>query len=85
VPNTFVAIINANPRLRGLLITKQQELYGSVCAIVPPLVRVLPHSEDGGWKFKSFEWAPFSGADSAGIQRFLQYRNAIMGKKSMLL
>ncbi|MDR3343117.1 MAG: hypothetical protein LBT14_10115, partial [Treponema sp.] len=80
VPNTFVAIINANPRLRGLLITRQQELYGGVCAIVPPLVCILPHSEDGGWKFKSFEWAPCSGrsADAIGIQDFLQYRNAKM-------
>ncbi|MDR3171879.1 MAG: hypothetical protein LBU17_09675 [Treponema sp.] len=87
VPNTFVAIINANPRLRGLLITKQQELYSSVCALVPPLVRILPHSEDGGWKFKSFDWAPCSGrgAASAGIQDFLQYRNAMMGKKAMIL
>ncbi|MDR3170786.1 MAG: hypothetical protein LBU17_04065 [Treponema sp.] len=44
VSSTFVAIINANPRLRGLLITKQQERYSSVCAIVPPLVQILPVS-----------------------------------------
>jgi hypothetical protein len=74
--------INANPWLQRLLITKQQELYSSVCAIVPPLVRILPHSEDGGWKFKSFEWAPCSsrGADATGIQDFLKYRNAKMEK-----
>ncbi|MDR3342823.1 MAG: hypothetical protein LBT14_08580, partial [Treponema sp.] len=80
VPNAFVAIINTNPRLRGLLIAKQQELYGRVCAIVPPLVRILPFPEDGGWTFKSFEWAPCSGRGTASTstQNFLKYRNATM-------
>jgi hypothetical protein len=76
VPNAFLTAINTSPRLRGLLIAKQQELYGGVCAIVPRFVRILPPSEGGGWKFSSFEWAPCSG--SGGIQDFLQYRNAAM-------
>jgi hypothetical protein len=78
VPTAFLTAINSSPRLRGLLIAKQQALYGDVCAIVPRLVRILPPFEGGGWKFKSFEWAPYSGSGATGIQDFLQYRSAVM-------
>jgi hypothetical protein len=73
VPNALVPRISVNPPLRALLLKRQQQLYGGICALVPPWVHLPPVREDKNWDYDSFEWAPCSAGPD--IQPFLRRRN----------
>jgi hypothetical protein len=74
VPNAVVTVISISEPLRALLAERQRELYGGVSALVPAQVALPPVK--AGWDYKSFEWAPCSGAPDMGP--FLSRRNAKM-------
>jgi hypothetical protein len=65
-PTDFVATI------RSLLVRRAQQLYGEVCQILPPFLRV-PDASSAEWNVNEFKWADPVGT-SQHMQSFLAFR-----------
>jgi hypothetical protein len=65
-PTDFVGTI------RSLLIRRAQQLYGEVCQILPPFLRV-PGELSAEWNVNGFKWAEPVGS-TQHIQSFLAFR-----------
>ena len=65
-PTDFVGTI------RSLLIRRAQQLYGEVCQILPPFLRV-PDAPSAEWNVNEFKWADPVGT-TQHMQSFLAFR-----------
>ena len=72
VPRSFLKPTDFNGRVRHLLIRRAQELYGSLCSIVPPFMQVRVDSHPD-WSTDRFDWAAPVG-DMTHVPAFLEFR-----------
>ncbi len=76
VPKDFLRPTDHNHRLRTLLQRKAFKIYGDVCRILPPPLKLKP-CDDEDWKLKDFKFGEFVG-DMTYVSRFLEFRNRKM-------
>ena len=72
VPSAFLRPTDFSPKLRNLIQRQAQQLYGSICRIVPPSLAVKP-CDDQTWSLGNFPWStPVGGMEN--ISDFLEFR-----------
>lgn len=64
--------------IRGLLVRRAQELYGTFCQILPPFLRI-PEKHSPEWDLREFKWGDPVGTKEH-IQAFLGFRKQRMAK-----
>lgn len=72
VPRSFLKPTDFNRSIRGLLIRRAHDLYGSFCSIVPPFMEVRPNT-DPDWDISQFVWSEPVG-DMTHVAEFLAFR-----------
>lgn len=72
VPRSFLKPTDFNSSIRGLLIRRAHDLYGSFCSIVPPFMEVRPNT-DPDWDIIQFVWSEPVG-DMTHVAEFLEFR-----------
>ena len=72
VPSNFMKPTDFNGAIRNLLFKKAQSLYGSVCDIAPPNMKIKDIS-DSKWNIDKFKWADPVGT-MENVEKFLKYR-----------
>jgi hypothetical protein len=72
IPSNLMKPTDFNGAIRNLLFKKAQSLYGSICNIVPPNMKI---KNIGGskWNIDKFKWADPVGT-MENVERFLKYR-----------
>ena len=76
VPSAFLRPTDFSPRLRSLVQRRALQLYGDICRIVPPPLKVKP-CEDPSWSLDNFRWSPPVGS-LENIPGFLEFRRVRM-------
>ncbi|MDY0259717.1 MAG: hypothetical protein RBR41_08630 [Desulfovibrio sp.] len=75
MPTNLLKLTDFNSETRLLLLNKAQDLYGEICNILPPSLRVKQPAPE--WNLGDFEWADPVGA-GASLDSFFEFRfNAI--------
>ncbi len=75
MPSNLLKLTDFNSETRLLLLNKAQDLYGKICNILPPSLRVKQPAPE--WNLGDFEWADPVGA-GASLDSFFEFRfNAI--------
>ena len=72
VPRSLLKPTDFNSSIRGLLIRRAHDLYGSFCSIVPPFMEVRPNT-DPDWDTSQFTWSEPVG-DMTHVAEFLTFR-----------
>ena len=72
LPGGFLRPTDFSFMLRNLIQRKAQQLYGEICSIVPPPLRVRC-IKDQKWSLESFQWGSPVG-DMDNIPEFLEFR-----------
>lgn len=75
LPYNFLNLLDADLRIRLLLLHKAQELYGAFCHLAPPPLHLKPL--DQSWSPYRFSWSPGEGGLDY-LRLFLAYRQEQM-------
>lgn len=79
VPLGLIKPTDFGAKLRNLLMRQATALYAATdCKLLPSWITV-PADEDPKWALEKFDWAEPVG-DSSHIEKFLTYRNKILGE-----
>ena len=71
MPTNLLKLTDFNSEVRLLLLNKAQDLYGGICNILPPSLRVKQQTRE--WNISNFDWAdPVDTATSLGS--FFEFR-----------
>lgn len=73
IPTTLIKPTDFVGTIRALLIRRAQEMYGSICQILPPFLRI-PSAPSRDWSVGEFRWAEPVGSTKF-IKSFLDFRN----------
>ena len=72
MPTNLIKLTDFNLETRLLLLNKAQNLYASVCNILPPSLLVKQPSSPA-WQIDNFNWAELVGAGSS-LKSFFEFR-----------
>ena len=72
IPNNLMKPTDFNGEIRNLLIRKAESLYGKICNLVPPYVKVKEPS-DPKWNIENFEWSAPVGT-TENLDDFFSFR-----------
>ena len=75
VPNAFLRHTDFSPSLRSLMRRRAVQLYGDICCIVPPSLKVKP-CEDPSWSLANFQWSPPVGS----LEKLAIFWNSVVGE-----